>query len=233
MKIGKLLASPPVKTTHDLYDMERHMGIEMWDFPDDAKNTEVEMRYYVDECFDGERGFEIVSIWFKGQAVMLSTRGGRGLSDTEDQAIIDDALYNAMHRYLDSLKKEDLEHLAIVDLDSNYDDLNFEYAQNTLHTFYNPEGVNPKYKVGDVVIAKVPENHLQFGSPAIETRVEIIEVRKYNPINTYSGVQLDRRWGDGKLAREMITDVGNGGIGAHFPEKHVVGMAGKSAVSET
>ncbi len=219
MKIKELLASTPISVTKDKYKLERHLNIDMSDIECESIPL-VEIRYYVDECFDGERGLEIVSIWFELEGalrpMMLSMSGGRGLSDRKGKAILDPLSYKRMLNYLDSLRSRG--NIETVSPEEDIESLDFTYADRGLRDFYCPEGVHPKHKVGNVVVAAVPNDWYESGP--ITTRVKITKVFPYNPTKTYQGIQIDRRLDS--IRRVIVDDPDHGTMYAYFSDKDVI-----------
>ena len=232
MKPATLLQSPPIKKETDLYGIERHFyEANLNDVPWE-KNTKLEAAYYIDECFDGERGLAVFSLWFEGKAFMICQDAGRGNQDYNQRYLLDLAVYQAAITYLQALAQNE-DKPSVVELNTNIPELDTFYGWET-SKLYNST-LQPKFKEGDIVMAEVMENHLSDPynihgkAKAIWTRCKVVKVNQFNPTFTYRLAQLDRRWEKaeeytargGKPYELIVTDLGNGELGAQGNDKTV------------
>jgi len=182
-------------------------------------NTRLEARYYIDSCFDGERGLAFYSVWFDDQPFMLCQDAGRGNQDYNRSFLTNRAVYQEALNYLITLTPA-VEPPREVDPNRNIEDLDHYYGWNTAD-LYNPKPA-PKFKTGDIVMAEVLENHQRdtysSNPKLIWTRCKVLSVTPHNPTFTYRLKQLDRRWeteeeaaaGLRRRYEQMITDVDKG-----------------------
>jgi hypothetical protein len=222
MKPITLYSFKPISKSKEI-DSLSHF-IEGIDFFDLKRNTKIELRYYANEDFDGRRGWELYSVWFEDKPVMICQQAGRENEDHLDYFITDEQTYDDMFEYLSSLQKTKSSTIKLYNPNKDIKDLTTFYS-NSLEKFYDPKGVSPKYKKGDIVNAKVMENHMRdcylLNPKYITTRCEIREVFPHNPNRTYWGWQLDRRPGD---RGNMIFEKNKGGCGADFSDKDIEGF---------
>jgi len=214
---NQLYALPPIRIEKSVDDaLPGFPELDQYETYD--ANSRIEVRWLANECFDGERGWELASVWIDDQPFMIMTSAGRGNQDHQDRFITDEALYWKAVEYLRSLvPAEPIQDLT--DIDAELPDLTRFYG-HSLEEFYRPEGVDPAYKIGDIVIARVIRDHIHDAyvsdPPMVETRVLITDVRPYNPSRTYSGLQLDRGRGEFLTGMRMICAPGKGSVYAHF-----------------
>lgn len=222
MKPSVLLSKPPIRVeTEHLYVLENHIWELCVDRIDWSKMPEVSLAYYIDECFDGERGLEMFAVRFNGQPFMICQAAGRGNRDSDSRYIIDKELYRKFVEKV-ALLLIDEKPTEAVNPDEDVPGLDEFYGVATSR-LYDSE-LKPEYKEGDIVLARVMENHLR-DSYAFEktkyvwTRCRVDRVRQYNPENTYHLSQLDRRWANevelnGAKRFEMAFEKDKGSIGA-------------------
>lgn len=220
----QLYALPPIHVGKSV-DGAIHAFPELDQYETYEANSRIEVRWLANECFDGERGWELSSVWIDNQPFMIITGAGRGNRDHQDRFITDEALYWKAVEYLRSLvPAEPLQDLT--DLDADLPDLTRFYGRS-LEEFYRPEGVDPAYKIGDIVIARVIRDHIHDAyvsdPPMVESRILITEVRPHNPSRTYSGLQLDRARGPFGAGMRMVHAPGKGGVYADFDDSAVLG----------
>lgn len=224
MTIKDIYALKPTKITHTLYEVNRHFpNVDFYNIEEET-STRLEIRYYADECFDGERGWSMFSLYFDGKPFMLCQEAGRGNQDFTNQHISDRATYDEFVAYLHSLYAPDpKQDEDIVGLDEDLPCLT-EFYNHQLSDFYDAN-LKPKYKIGDVVMAYAPKNHLSYSNEKVLTRIKIERLEQFNPTRTYWGIQLDRRWDSRCDVHEMVTDPGKGSVGCAFNDDAVVGYA--------
>ena len=57
----------PVKISKDINSLFNHLdNLDCYDWLEEADNEKVELKYYTDFSFDGERTFVFYSVWFSG-----------------------------------------------------------------------------------------------------------------------------------------------------------------------
>jgi len=93
-------------------------------------NTRLEARYYIDSCFDGERGLAFYSVWFDDQPFMLCQDAGRGNQDYNRSFLTNRAVYQEALNYLITLTPA-VEPPREVDPNRNIEDLDHYYGWNT------------------------------------------------------------------------------------------------------
>ncbi len=233
MKPSDIYDSPPISESTNVYGFADRFLPEFDAFDFDADlNTRVVIKTYADMCFDGERIWCFESVWFDGRPVMIVQYAGRGGDDDSDDFITDKEAYLEMVSYFESLCEKGAETFNVYSLDEDIKDLGDFYGHR-LSDFYNAATVNPKYKVGDIVVARVIENHLKYypggEKKFVEARCKIERVSPYNPSQTYFMVQLDRRMGEVKEGeREMVFNKNRGGVGATASDSDIIGLSGES-----
>lgn len=225
MRPKDLYKCPPISVTKECYALSRHI-VDVDSCVDWEKNKYVELRHYANECFDGRRGWELFSVWFKHKPVMICQAAGRENDDHTDEFITHAKRYVQMKQYIMSISEsgdeEEVDEVSVVADDPTIT----KFYNCELSQFYNPDGVKPKYKIGDTVIAMVPENHLHYDSKMVKARVKIERVARFNPTETYWGNQIDRGWKHNKNgSQKMVTMVGKGGVGATFNDDKILGYA--------
>jgi hypothetical protein len=231
MKPTELYNGPAIRTEkNQLYCLTAHIYESRLDEVDWSKNQEVEVRYYIDECFDGERGLAVFSVWFKGCPFMLCAEAGRGNRDLASRYITNGAVFNAFLTYVATLLPP-LQNTDLVDPEIDLPQLDEYYGCKTAD-FYDPTAVS-KFKTGDIVLGCVMENHLRDAYAGnktvwVWTRCQVARVNPFNRKHTYHLQQMDRRWEteeetaarEGKET-EMITAQDRGNVGATGNDKLV------------
>lgn len=226
MKPQDLYALNPIEVGRELYGLDQLIPeVDHWHF-DHNRNTRIEIRYYATEDFDGERGWELASIWFDSQPIMITQRAGRGLSDHYNRYVTDSHGYQKMVAYIMSLCDQEVV-CDVVDPNEDIDRLDSFYG-HCLDEFFCNDSVNPRYAVGDIVMAKVLENHLRYDSATVIARCRINRVNPRHPTKTYFATQMDRTWGTGKDRNVMVFSPGKGGIGATFSDSDITGKLSDS-----
>lgn len=232
MTANEIYAWKPISVSKDIYNLLEHTDIYDYSNIAEDKNEHIELRYYTDFSFDGERTFIFYSVWFIGHPVMICQEAGRGSRDHRDQFITDAKRYKKMIKYIQSLISNEVEVFAI-NPNEDVPALSSFYGRD-VSNYYDPN-FKPKYKVGDIVEASVLVDHLRMaytGKEYINTRCMINTVREYDPTNTYHMSQLDRRWENEKEKKargcndfigNMVFDKGKGDIGASGNDKTIVG----------
>ncbi len=233
MKPAELYKSPIIKTETELYVLSKYIHEISLEGIETPKTTEVEIRYYIDECFDGERGLAMFSVWFKGKPFMVCHEAGRGNRDYYNRYVTDAQIFSDFLAYVVTLlPKEERE---AINPEQDLTQLDEFYGWPTT-VLYDPSP-KPKFKVGDVVMAKVLENHLRDAyafekAKWIVTRCEIVLINPYNPTNTYHLRQMDRRWETeaevrdrGGQRAEMVTKPNEGNVGASGNDETVQATA--------
>ena len=187
-----------------------------------SENTEVEIHYYIDESFDGERGLALFSVWHMGRPFMICQEAGRGNRDCMDRYITDAKVFSEFLVYVASLLPQEAPEALNPDMDIPALD---EYHGCKTSDFYDPN-LKPKFKVGDIVQARVLEDHLRDAcafekAKWITTRCKVVRVNPFNPAHTYDLMQMDRRWetqeevkARGGNRAEMVSKPNEGSVGA-------------------
>lgn len=232
MTANEIYKWPPVEVTYDIHRILEMLGLDSYLYKE-GTNKKVEIRTYVDHNIDGERYIEMFSVWFNHakhpeksfEPIMIVQVAGRGGRDHREHFITDALGYTRMVAYIRSLLDIEEESVDTIDPDKDMVQLT-EFYGISAHHFYDPK-LEPKYKEGDIVIAKVIKDHLKMKYSSnpdyVETRCEILTVFPKDPSKTYHMRQLDRRWETEKEKKargctdfvgEMVEDKDNGGIGA-------------------
>jgi hypothetical protein len=220
MKPSDLYKLKPVNVDNSIYGMTDIKELEELSYyGNDIDSVEgLERRIHGQHDFDGERYWELSSLWYLDRPFMALQKAGRGGRDHVETFLTDVKVFNELKVKLVELsnKKDNA-----YDVDQDVEDLDCFYSC-ALSDFYNPD-LKPHYKVGDIVIAQVPENHLNYSNEMVTTRVEIQRVSPNDPTCTYHGLQIDRRWSDDSFGKgqpaRMITDVNNGKIGCSLNDE--------------
>jgi hypothetical protein len=229
MTANKIYKLPPVDTSRDPYRLRKHVHEVDFDNLKKGDMERVEVRYYAAHDYDGRRVWVMFSVWLDGKPFMICQEAGREGDDYKDRLITDAALYAEAVLYLHSLyeyPEDDPTARDVIDPDEDVPGLEAFY-DNSLWDFYDPD-LKPKYKAGDVLMVRVPVDHLRDRKNKVVTRVKVGRVNPMNPRETYWGMQKDRRWGDprkGEPGNVMVEDPGKGGVGATFTDADVVGYA--------
>lgn len=69
----------------------------------DEANTEIEIHYYKDHCFDGRRVWQLAAVSFKGTFVMIIQNAGREGDDWSERFITNKEHYDDMVKYIMTL----------------------------------------------------------------------------------------------------------------------------------
>lgn len=236
MKPSELFKLPHISETFELYSIKKFLDADTNNVDDD-KNKKVQIRHYVHESFDGERGYEFMSVWYLDSVnelesvvnwvpFMICGKAGRGGCDADQQYITDIAIYNKANSYIRSITEtDDWCKERIADTDVDIEDLG---------NFYNIEfkDVYKKdpttvYKEGDIVIARVRENHLNYDDKTVLTRVKINTVHPHSVLSTYHGTQIDRNWNNGQFSMggTPVFNHNKGTFGACLKEDEVIRLA--------
>lgn len=174
----------------------------------------LKLRTHHYENFDGERGWNLASIALDDIPFMIIQKAGRGGRDHEARFITDAGVYRQAILYL--IQTSAPPDSEVINPEEDRPELTAFYG-HSLNEFFNPN-ITPQYKVGDVVEAMVLENHCNYSSKKIPTRVQIKEVSPTHPTKTYYGLQLDRCW----EGTQIVTKQGNGTIYAQFNDADVM-----------
>lgn len=115
---------------HELSDsrnVDSYWGLE-------NKNEKVEIKYYVDHCFDGRRTWTLASVWFEEKPIMVIQNAGREGDDHRVRFITDAENYKRMLHYISTLLEEDDVTLESVDPDEDIPTLDtfYGYSMNTV-----------------------------------------------------------------------------------------------------
>lgn len=220
MTPNELYKLPPANVSHYTYPLRNFIPSYEVNFdrlPDQVEH--LTLKYYANHCADGERVWELFSVWLRDTPIMICQQAGRSGRDYSNQFITNYDGYLSLIKLLQSLEEPDpLDSEPITDPDA-HSDLLTEFYGNKLEQFYNPDLVT-RYKVGDIVIASVPVNHLNYKKERVDTRCLIEKVQQYNPLYTYHARQLDRRW-DHTKTNVMVYDKDHGSVYAHFSDNEV------------
>jgi len=223
MTANELYACPPVRQSTDLYSLSAFVPFDLSGI-NDGVNTQVVLKYYAYHDFDGRRVWFLFSVWYKNHPIMICQEAGREGNDHTEEFITDADGYTEMIKYIASLIQPPVSPLEerFHDPDADIEDLTRFYG-TSLEELYDPKGVDPKHKVGDEVVAMVPENHLSYETEQVKTWVRITGVFSHSPGQTYSGLQLNRRWGafGGSTRNRMMIAPGEGNVRAHFSESEI------------
>lgn len=206
----------PIRVTNGIYLLEKHFS-DVDFFSIEQENGPIQARYYADHSFDGERCWELFSLWIDDKPFMICQEAGRGGRDHIDNFITNKDLYL---KACDELRKLYKKEVPVFDETENLVDLTDFYGKK-LEFFYS-KNVSQKYKVGDIVEImeyEVP-NGYDPNRPKLRVRARIDKINKFSPYETYSGTQIDRKY-DYNL-RQYVTDVDNGSIGCYFCDEDVL-----------
>lgn len=231
MKAKEIYTQQHISKTNDLYCILEFMDLDS-SMIEESKNIKIEIRYYIDQNFDGERYMSMYSVWFKEKPFMICQIAGRGGRDHREKYVTDMNIYTQALSYIKSLMVVEEIMTDVIDPDKDCKELDTFYGYN-VNVFYIPT-YEPKYKVGDIVLASVIEDHLRMaytGKKYVETSCLILRVNMKNPTETYHMKQLDRRWetDNEKKARSCTDFVGNmvfeegcGGMGADGNDSTII-----------
>lgn len=224
MTPNQLYALPPSSTKRDPWSLHKHLP--QIDFERIKVDTlpMVELRYYAEHCADGERTWTLFSVWFCGFPFMICQEAGRGGQDHTEQFVTHRKLYNEVVSYLFSLYEPPLQDQPAEcppDMEIPYLD---NFYGNRLSNFYDPT-VQPKFKVGDIVKARVLIDHLHANSDTAEQRIQISNIRPYSVRGLYFGKRLDWRWGDRRKGEDpytMVFEKDRGSVWCDFNNDDVI-----------
>ena len=175
-------------------------------------NKKIEIKYYVDYCFDGRRTWKLASVWYDDKPVMIIQNAGREGDDHHERFITDKNLYFDIIKYLQSLIiseeiEEELDDL--IDEGIEIDNLTNFYG-HCLNEFYD-NNFKPNYNVGEIIKIMTPkENPRGFifdDTEMIEVDAEIIDIYD-NPFDCYRVKEVNRlmKWGDLKDGENRIIE---------------------------
>jgi len=218
MTLNEIYALTPASVSNELHRVRKFIPESEWGYAELSQDEFpfLQIKYYADHCFDGRRVWELYSIWFNDKPIMLCQEAGREGDDHDESFITDPQAYRDLVNEIRKFAVTPTEDKC----DPNVDLPEYtEFYRNNLSEFYDPN-LKPKYKVGDVVMAMVPINHLRSPYEKHPQRVRIERIKPFQPNQTYHGTQLDRRCGS--EIGEYVTDVGNGSIGANFCDSDVL-----------
>lgn len=195
----------PTKVTRDIEVLTStsitHIPELEFEYIDESLNEKVEIKYYVDYCFDGRRTWTLASVWYINQPVMIIQNAGREGDDCVDRFITNEKLYYKMVEYLKSLiqRKEEITDL----LDENEENPSLtNFYSHRLEEFYD-ESYIPKHKVGNIIEVKIPKKlytYISEDAEMISCKAEILDV--YNvPYDSYRLKALDK-----KIHRKIWSD---------------------------
>lgn len=255
MKISEIYAFEPIKVEHDInmaieaikdiihsnndyVSFELESVIQIWE--DSYKNEAMidkdrfEVRIYMDESDDnGKYGARLYSIYFDGIPMMLVKNNGRYFVDYETYLTDKEQLMKFANYLIELAKNFHQEkEIEVFNPDEDINGVEVVGSYNLL-SFYNPN-LKPKYQIGDLVWAWVPENHLKYDFSDdyhgyVLTKVRITNVSPFNPQSTYFGSQRERGWHvseDRSFSHIMQLypmDEGFAGIGCDFNDSLIVG----------
>lgn len=221
MKPCDLFKIPPVDRSFELYSYG-FIFPEEGDIESDA-NKKVEILEHGFINFDGNRIWELASAWFEGVPFAVIQRAGRSGQDHQQYFITNANVFIQATAYLRSLIISNVENENIISETEDCPDLDRFYSFE-LSAVYDPN-LKPKYKVGDIVVAWVKENHLTYDDIYVLTRVVIESVSPYNPLETYSGHQIDRCVDHHRKTFSIVFKKDEGYIGERTNDKMIVRLA--------
>ena len=205
MTAKQIYSLKPIKVTTDVEVLTctsiTHIPELEFEYIDENLNEKVEIKYYVDYCFDGRRTWTLASVWYINKPVMIIQNAGREGDDCVSRFITNEKLYYKMVEYLKSLiqRKEEITDL----LDENEENPSLtNFYSYSIEEFYD-ENYIPKYKVGDIVdikIPKTPYTYISEDAEMISAKAEILDVYKM-PYDSYRLMILDR-----KIHRKIWSD---------------------------
>lgn len=189
MTANELYNIKPKSVTKELYNLHKHID-ELDSFCNYEANERVEVKEIISYCFDGRRVWDLSTIWFDGNPVMVIQEAGREGEDHVADYVTDKERYREMIQYLRSLEEEEDNYSF---LEPNKDEPNLtSFYGHELSDFYDPD-FKPKYKVGDIIEVEVPENFLNWcDSESIKVKAEILNVYD-NPYDTYRLREIERK----------------------------------------
>lgn len=224
MKPSELYSLCPTNRSNDIYLLSKHIPEVDFHRIDKYASLDLECRFYADHCFDGERIWRLFSVWFKNNPFMICQEAGRDGKDYTDSFVTNNSIYRDVVCYLMTLYSSINSEVESTDLDKDIPLLT-KFYNNDLSRFYDPN-LKPKYKVGDLLLVSISRNHLRDKSIKITARVKIEVVHQYNPLHTYHGIQIDRRWdGRGYNDENLVIDRNNGTLYCQFNDSEVQGYS--------
>ena len=228
MKAAEIYQLEPIEESYELYPIRRWFSNETSSLPDDA-NKRIKICVLVNNCFDGRRGWYMAVIRLDNKPFMIVQGAGRENDDHLGCFITDRSLYIQSETYLASLLPEDeVDTGGKTIIDENADVPELTSFYNADLSDYYDVAFTARFKVGDVVLAKITRNHLSYGADFVLARVRITNVKPHDKTMTYHGMQCDRRWADDwkpGTPGKMIVDPGKGCIGATFSDASVMRLS--------
>lgn len=106
MTANELYNIKPKSVTKELYNLHKHID-ELDSFCNYEANERVEVKEIISYCFDGRRVWDLSTIWFDGNPVMVIQEAGREGEDHVADYVTDKERYREMIQYLRSLEEED------------------------------------------------------------------------------------------------------------------------------
>jgi len=221
---------PPESTSKDIGDgLLSTLRLSGY-LPENHGNKHVELKSYINHDIDGNRYISMSSVWFKNKPVMICQEAGRGGKDHNEHFITDSSVYIEMVKYVRSLITIEEDDIDVLDPTVECKELTNFYGINASE-LYDPN-LKPKYKLGDIVMASVKEDHLRYDNRNyIETRCKITQINSKDPDYTYHMDQLDRRWENDKEKKargcidftgNMVFDKNKGQVGARGNDKTIL-----------
>jgi len=221
MKPSELYKLKEIGVETDIYSLRKCLdGLDDLSYEGVESIEGLEQRIHGFHSFDGERSWELSSIWYKDRPFMVLQEAGRGGDDHVETFLTDKEVLKELKLKIAELLDQHKKTISFSP-DEDIEDLDCFYGHE-LSEFYNPN-INPRYKVDDIVIASVPKNHLNYSDETVTTRVKIQIVNPTDPTYTYHGLQIDRRWSDDSFGQgkpsQMIIDINNGKVGCEINDE--------------
>lgn len=189
MTANELYNLKPKNVTKEIYNLYKHIDI-LDSFCNYEANERVEVKEIISYCFDGRRVWNLSTVWFDGNPVMVIQEAGREGDDHVADYVTDKERYREMIQYLRSLEEED-DNYSFLEPDKDEPNLTSFYGHE-LSDFYDPD-FKPKYNIGDIIEVEVPENSLSWwNSEYIKVKAEILNVYD-NPYDTYRLREIERK----------------------------------------
>lgn len=197
MKPQDLYKLPPIKVIGDdrgEYECFDGLGeiIEL-ESVFEYKIKDLEKKFYIDYCFDGRRGAELASWWYKGKPFMIITTSGRENENT-DSWITDHKTFFEVKEYIRSLAEPEEEEWKDCPLVENIPSLDKIYGHP--FDYYYDKDLKLKYKEGDIVKATVklyPHEHWndEYKNKTVDVKAKIVSVYPMQPNHPYHLIMLD------------------------------------------
>ncbi len=140
MNANQIYQWQPIKIEKDLYSFLDLIDIDTYLPMSD--NEKVELKYYTYHSFDGERSFNLFSVWFDNKPVMICQTAGRGGRDHRETFITDVPLYKDMVSYIRSLIQVEEDAISSLDPEEDCKDLT-EFYGESVTDYYDPN-LKPK-----------------------------------------------------------------------------------------